>query len=732
MKTKSVQLIHSTLNKLNSANPPVGYQNNFLGFGRPLSLAGRFVFRARTGARLLGTAALIMMSSAFLPLSASAAGITWGPATSISVDSDVANSGTALYAYAGTAATVNGVSFTAGSNGTNWGSVNFSPGFGSFAVSTFSYPGTGISTAYSHVVSGAAWGSASGTVTLNGLTPGHDYAVQYWANDPRNGTATWYRNVSLSSTGGNTVTLPFNSLQAAGGLGSYSVGTFSASATNQAITVTGGTYNALSSALAQLNAISMRDLGSSTKTWLGGSSTSWGTVANWNPASAPIVLGDSVLFNNTSAANLATVLDVSYTLVTLTLSNTAAPISIGPSSGNTLTISGGINLTGTSQNLTINDPLVFSASQTWSVTNGGLLAINGGVSGNGALNLAGGGTVSFGGAATYTGGTTISAGNLVMGSAGTLASTNITVAGGATFDVSAESPNYALNGGTFKASSAGAVINGTSDFSSGTISMSYDGVNPPFIQTNGTLTLSGGTVINVNIPGAVLLAGNYTIIAAATLGNIGQVTGSLPSVNLTGNGAVSTASLAINGSGGLDLVVSVADVWTGAADNTWANGGNWIPANEPNVADAILFNNLSTANLTITQNDPSGGAQWGVSVINPAGPVIISGPNSLQLYAGGFNLSAASQNLTITAPLVINADQNWLVTNARTLAISGPVSTISGGNVTIVGAGKVQLGAAHVLDELTNASPGAGDFTVNSTLDFSDSARFTATASSLA
>jgi autotransporter-associated beta strand protein len=250
--------------------------------------------------------------------------------------------------------------------------------------------------------------------------------------------------------------------------------------------------------------------------------------------------------------------------------------------------------------------------------------------------------------------------------------------------------------------------------------MLYDGVNSPFVQTNGTMTLSGGTVINVNIPGPILGAGNHTIIAAATLGNVGQVTGSLPSVNITGSGTVGAASLVINGSGGLDLVVTAPAIWTGATDNTWITGGNWLAATEPAAADSILFNSSSTANLSITQNDPSGGVQWGVSVVDPTGPVTIGGPNSLTTYGGGLNLSSASQNLTVSAPLVINADQNWLVTNSRTLTISGPVSTVSGGNVTINGGGKVQMGAAHVLDGLTTASPGAGDFTVgiSGTLDF--------------
>ena len=658
-------------------------------------------------------AAITALLTALVPITASAATIGWGAATTIASTNDVSTNGSALYAYAGGLATattnLNGVIFTQGSGFATWGNVSFTSGFTGSSANGFtiaSSPYQDLPSAYTNALRGAAFGgTAAGTVTLNGLTAGHDYSVQIWVNDPR--AAGNGRTETITGSG---VTLDYNNFDAPGGVGQYAVGYFVADNTNQSFSLTPSASGSV-----QLNAISVRDIGLSSRTWLGSTDTSWGTAGNWTPANIPI-FGDAIIFNNLSTANLSTVPDVSYTMSTLTLSNTASPVSIG--GANTMTVSGGINLIGASQSLTITAPLVFSASQTWNVTNSSsTLAVNGGLSGGAVLTIAGAGTVSIGGAATYTGNTIISNGRLAIGSAGTLASTNITIAGGAIFDVSAESPNYALNGNRLNNSSAGAVISGTSDLSSGTISMTYDGVNPPFVQTNGTLTLSGSTVINVNIPGTVLGAGNYTLIAAATLGNVGQVTGSLPSVNITGNGAVGAVTLAINGSGGLDMVVTAPAVWTGLTDNTWITGNNWLATTEPAAADSILFNNLSAANLNITQNDPSGGVQFGVTVINPSGPVTIGGPNSLTTYGGGLNLSAASQNLTVSAPLVINADQNWLVTNSRTLTISGPVTTVSGGNVTFSGGGKLVMGAAHVLDGLTNASPGAGDFTVNSSLD---------------
>ena len=680
------------------------------------------------------------------PATLSAAGITWGPATTASDNTDVYSNGVALYAYCGTATTNNGVVFTASTSGTAWGSVTLA-GLGSYAANTFGYtaaPYSGLSTAYSNILSGAAYGGTTGvSATLNGLTPGHDYAVQVWVNDSRNSSGTWTRTETLSSTGGNSVALAFNAAQAAGGIGQYAVGTFTADSTaTQKITLTpGGT-----SPSGQLNAISVRDLGVSTKTWLGAASSSWGTVGNWSAANTIPLPGDPILFSSASTANLATMLDTAYNVGTLTLSNTAAPVSIG-NEGNNLTVNGGIILSGAAQNLTISDPLILGASQTWSVSNAGSkLTITGGLTGAAALSVTGAGLASIESSASYTGNTTITngllavtnggslyspniyiglAGRLILSGNGSAFGTNITLAtggtlamsqsgnfsvnpsiylaGGATFDVSAESSTPSFFG-TVTNTSAGAILNGNNDLSSATLAMLYDGVNPPFIQTNGTLTLSGGTTITVNNTNAVLLAGTYTIIAAATTGNVGQVTASsLPGVTISGNGAVGAVSLAIDVAGDLQLVVASPDVWTGASDNSWSTAGNWSTTTVPNPGDPVLFNNLSTANLSTVLNQDF--YLVGVSVLNPPAPVTIGGANTLGVSASGINLQSASQDLTISAPLNLTANQNWNINTNRTLNINGGVT--GGGGAIILGAGTVNLNSTSTVTTATIVSGGS-------------------------
>ena len=187
--------------------------------------------------------------------SGSAGSITWGPATTISGDTDVTNSGNALYAYAGGAVTVNGVSFTAAANGSTWGNVSYTSlgGFNAVFGATAA-PFSGLSTAYKTALATAAWGSGTaGTVTLNGLTSGHAYTVQIWVNDSRG--SYQYRYETVTSTGGNTVTLYFapNS-NSAGAVGQFVVGTFTASGTSQTFSLTGN-------AVVQINAINVRDTG---------------------------------------------------------------------------------------------------------------------------------------------------------------------------------------------------------------------------------------------------------------------------------------------------------------------------------------------------------------------------------------------------------------------------------------------------------------------------------------
>ena len=373
----------------------------------------------------------------------------------------------------------------------------------------------------------------------------------------------------------------------------------------------------------------------------------------------------------------------------------------------TLTISGSGSLGSGNYAAAIADNGVFnyhsSASQV----------LSGNITGSGSLTVNAPGTLTLSGANSYTGSTTISGGTLALSGSGSLSSPSITVAGGGMLDVSGLNLTYVL-GGTLANSSVGAMLGGSNNCSAGTLSLVTDGVNPAFIQTNGIMTLSAGTVVTVNNTAATLAPGTYPLIAAATTGNLGSVSGPLPAVvAVTGNGAVGPASLQIDASGNLNLVIgnSSLQAWSGANGTAWTTAGNWLTGVTPGAGSDVWFNGLSTANLATVLN-----ANFNIGTLNvtaPGGPVSIDGSGGLNslTISNGIAISTASQNLTITAPVVLATSQTWTVTNAITLSANGGVS--GSASLSVGGGGMVALGGTNTYTGATTIS--AGTLTISGT-----------------
>jgi autotransporter-associated beta strand protein len=157
----------------------------------------------------------------------------------------------------------------------------------------------------------------------------------------------------------------------------------------------------------------------------------------------------------------------------------------------------------------------------------------------------------------------------------------------------------------------------------------------------------------------------------------------------------------------ITVAVSTVSDWTGAVDTSWTSAGNWTSA--PGAGDNVRFNNSSTSNLATTLDQDFN--LNGIALTDPAGPVSIGGANSITLGSGGLDLSAATQNLTITAPLVLDATQIWSIASGRTLGIGGAIT--GSGNLTVFGEGMVSLGASGILPN----GAGAGNLTVDGVLD---------------
>jgi predicted secreted protein len=192
------------------------------------------------------TVTALALSSAVDP--AKAAVINWGSPVTISGTTDIDTVGTLFQAsnFAGSATTVNGVLFdafnvangTVGNIGITGGQLITAFGEGGPLTAYGSLP-----SAYQELLkTGIIFGA---TVTVQNLTIGADYLIQFMANDSRLATASQNRTVSLNT---NQVTLDINSTNAIGGVGQWVRGTFTADATTQSFTV-GGSAHAYSNAM---------------------------------------------------------------------------------------------------------------------------------------------------------------------------------------------------------------------------------------------------------------------------------------------------------------------------------------------------------------------------------------------------------------------------------------------------------------------------------------------------
>jgi autotransporter-associated beta strand protein len=180
------------------------------------------------------------------------------------------------------------------------------------------------------------------------------------------------------------------------------------------------------------------------------------------------------------------------------------------------------------------------------------------------------------------------------------------------------------------------------------------------------------------------------------------------------------------------IVPLPAPVWLGYSSPDWTNSANWSSQRSPLTGQSVTFNERSISNLSTSLR--SNFSLSGVTMTTPAGPVSIGGTNTLTIGSDGFDLSVASQNLTLTAPLLLSADQAWNVGSSQILSVNGGVSdNVAGANLTIDGGGKVSLGgaASHTGDTIINVDAtlqlgaanvlphgaGLGNLIVNGALD---------------
>lgn len=244
--------------------------------------------------------------------------------------------------------------------------------------------------------------------------------------------------------------------------------------------------------------------------------------------------------------------------------------------------------------------------------------LSGIISGTGALNQNGPGKLTLSAANTYSGATTLSAGaTLALTSSGLISSSSsISLAAGATFDVSAYALSYALGSSTtLKAGGTGIGLGSTAAAikggSSATINVgplvltftpqnfTGDATHPALYISQGALSLGTNSITISNAAATPLGAGTYSLIQVAG----GNISASGTNFTVTGAGLASStaASLSVS-SGSLNLVVVSTAAPRPAINHAAISNGSLIlsgtngPASSPYY---VLTSTNATAPLSL-------------------------------------------------------------------------------------------------------------------------------------
>ncbi|OYV06040.1 MAG: hypothetical protein CFE26_08450, partial [Verrucomicrobiales bacterium VVV1] len=290
---------------------------------------------------------------------------------------------------------------------------------------------------------------------------------------------------TLSGTSSNTALVP-NANIVFGGSGANRTVTVTPAAhqsgtTTITLTTGNGTLSATDTFTLTVTGVSDAVIKSATGSSLNVSSA-W--TANFVPVNP-----DTATWNASSLAGAMT-LGANLSWAGLIVNDPAAALTFNGTQ--TLTLgSGGIDMSASTVNLTLNHPVVLGENQTWNVGANRTLAANGPISGTWNLTKAGTGTLTLSGlsatAANNPAGTTILGDGTLAISAGDPAFT-----GGLTFGTAnASAALGTLNLGTSSASYAGAAIVRTNNVNS----------NTGIIGNAETLTLGGGLTLGYDAAG---------------------------------------------------------------------------------------------------------------------------------------------------------------------------------------------------------------------------------------
>ena len=331
---------------------------------------------------------------------------------------------------------------------------------------------------------------------------------------------------------------------------------------------------------------------------------------------------------------------------------------------------------GNSFSANLSGPITLTGITSIDLATTGNMTITGIIDGTGGLNKLGtsGGPLNLNAVNTYYGATTINAGIIKLGAAGSINnSSDITIAAGATFDVSAKTSPYVWSATTSVTAKGTGTIVGNSaarilTASSGVVSLgsrpinltfaptgtSGDVLHPALLVTPGALTLNNNTFTVTNT-GPALGAGAYRLIQVGdgSAGVTNENASPAYVVTVNGNGLVAQCTAKVSVSSGNVIMTVLSDPY-----EPWI--ATYFPTpNDPNAAkdadpDGDGQNNLEefAFNSNPTVGAASGKIRTQVVTIGTDQVLVITlpvrGTSSSPSFTGAVEKSATGDHVKYT------------------------------------------------------------------------------------
>ncbi|MGD0258558.1 MAG: family 16 glycosylhydrolase [Verrucomicrobiota bacterium] len=145
--------------------------------------------------------------------------------------------------------------------------------------------------------------------------------------------------------------------------------------------------------------------------------------------------------------------------------------------------------------------------------------------------------------------------------------------------------------------------------------------------------------------------------------------------------------------------------WTGASSAYWTNSANWVANMPPLTGSDLTFSYLSSNLGSVLGRDYTVDGLIFLGMTNSAS---INGTNTLTLGAGGIDMVAADNNVTLNAPMNLAANQRWTVGRnnpGNVLAVNA--SLAGAATLTKAGYGTLILNGTNSFSGVLNVDTGS-------------------------